>query len=151
MYIIPKNTGKKEWHKNMYCKHCGRLVDDDSTFCNNCGMRLDVKQALNDSDDSSNVGFAILGFFIPLVGLILFLVYESKQPERAKLVGKGALIGFITQIVLSIICVILYIVFVASVFRNLTSEMESNIPTIDSIFCEESSEEILEKYVTVKK
>lgn len=133
----------------MYCKHCGKMVDDNSNFCNNCGMRFDDRQNFNDTDDSSSIGFAILGFFIPIVGLILFLVYESKRPKRAKSAGIGALIGFITKIVISIVCVILYIVFATSIFGNIAGKMESNIPAIGDIFNKESTEEILEKYVDV--
>ena len=90
----------------MYCKNCGRPVDEGSLYCNNCGTKLDSNQ--NISEDNSSFSFALLGFFIPLVGLILFLIYESKKPKRAKSAGKGALIGFITNIVLTIILVILY-------------------------------------------
>ena len=85
----------------MYCKNCGRPVDEGSLYCNNCGTKLDSNQ--NISEDNSSFSFALLGFFIPLVGLILFLIYESKKPQRAKSAGKGALIGFITNIVLTII------------------------------------------------
>lgn len=91
----------------MYCKNCGKNVDDNSLYCNNCGTRLDNVQKQNTSEDSSSFGFAVLGFFIPLAGLILFIIYEGKKPKRAKSAGKGALIGFITKIVLSIIFVIL--------------------------------------------
>ena len=143
----------------MYCKHCGKMVDDNSNFCNNCGMRFDNRQNFNDIDDSSSVGFAILGFFIPLVGLILFLVYESKRPKRAKSVGKGALIGFITKIVISIVCVILCVVFAYSIFGNIASDINANdinandikqnIPAISEILHKESTEDILEKYVDV--
>ena len=24
----------------MYCKHCGKVIDDDSTFCQHCGKPL---------------------------------------------------------------------------------------------------------------
>ncbi|MBD9048718.1 MAG: zinc-ribbon domain-containing protein [Ruminococcus sp.] len=24
----------------MYCKNCGRTVDDTSSYCNNCGARI---------------------------------------------------------------------------------------------------------------
>lgn len=133
----------------MYCKHCGRMVDDNSNFCNNSGMRFDDRKNVNDIDDSSSVGFAILGFFIPLVGLILFLVYESNRPKRAKSAGKGALIGFITRIVISIVCVILCAVFASSIFGNIASDIKPNIPAISDIFKEESTEDILEKYVDV--
>ncbi len=104
----------------MYCKNCGRTVDDTSSYCNNCGARIDNNPNADVSGDSSSFGFAILGFFIPIVGLILFLVYEGKKPKRAKSAGKGALIGFITKIVLSIILVILYVVFAYSLFSNIS-------------------------------
>ena len=36
-----------------------------------------------------------LGFFIPIVGLILYLVWKDQTPLKAKSAGKGALIGAI--------------------------------------------------------
>lgn len=131
----------------MYCKNCGRPVDEGSLYCNNCGAKLDSIQ--NVSEDSSSIGFAILGFFIPLVGLILFLIYEGKKPKRAKSAGKGALIGFITNIVLSIILSILYIVFAASLFSNIIDDFGLNISAYSDRYREETSDEILEDYVGV--
>lgn len=133
----------------MYCKNCGKTIDDTSSYCNNCGSRIDSVSNQNASDDRSSFGFAILGFFIPIVGLILFLIYEGKKPKRAKSAGKGALIGFITKIVLSIILVILYVVFAATLFSNLSNDIESNIPAISDAFKVETTDEILEKYVEV--
>ena len=133
----------------MYCKNCGRSVDDTSSYCNNCGARIDNKPNADVSEDNSNSGFAILGFFIPIVGLILFLIYEEKKPKRAKSAGKGALIGFITKIVLAIILVILYVVFAASLFNNISNDIESNIPAIGDVFSEETTDKILEKDVDV--
>ena len=88
-------------------------------------------------------------FFNPIVGLIFFLVYEGKKPKRAKSAGKGALIGFITENVLSIILVVLYVVFAASLFSNISDDIESNVPSIGDVFREETTDEILEKYVDV--
>ena len=133
----------------MYCKNCGRIVDDTSSYCNNCGARIDNKPNADVSEDSSSMGFAILGFFIPIIGLILFLIYEGKKPKRAKSVGKGALIGFITKIVLTIILVILYVVFATSLFNNISNDIESNMPVIGDMFREETTDKILEKYVDV--
>ncbi len=129
----------------MYCKNCGRTVDDTSSYCNNCGVRIDNKPNADVSEDNSNLGFAILGFFIPIVGLIIFLIYEGKKPKRAKSAGKGALIGFITKIVLTIILVILYVVFAASLFNNISN----NIPEFGDVFSEETTDKILEKDVDV--
>lgn len=142
----------------MYCKNCGRTVDDTSSYCNNCGARIDNKPNADASEDSLSLGFAIFGFFIPIVGLILFLIYEEKKPKRAKSAIKGALIGFITEIVLAIILVILYVIFAASLFNNISNDIESNIPaigdvfseeTIGDVFSEETTDKILEKYVDV--
>lgn len=133
----------------MYCKNCGRPVDDTSSYCNNCGARIDNKPNADVSENNSNLGFAILGFFIPIVGLILFLIYEEKKPKRAKSAVKGALIGFITEIVLAIILVILYVVFAASLFNNISNDIESNIPAIGDVFREETTDKILEKDVDV--
>ncbi len=55
-----------------------------------------------------NAGWAVLGFFFPLVGLILWLVWKDSNPENSKMAGKGALIGFIVSVVLTIIVAISY-------------------------------------------
>lgn len=138
----------------MYCKNCGRPVDDTSSYCNNCGARIDNKPNADASEDSLSLGFAIFGFFIPIVGLIIFLIYEGKKPKRAKSAVKGALIGFITEIVLAIILVILYVVFATSLFNNIffnniSNDIESNIPAIGDVFREETTDKILEKDVDV--
>ncbi len=108
----------------MYCKNCGSAVDDNSSYCYNCGAWLGNDPATNVPKDNSTFWFSVLGFFIPIVGLILFLVYEYKNPKRSRAAGKGALIGFITRIALSIVLVIIsvifYFVFAASIFSNLS-------------------------------
>ena len=47
----------------MYCKNCGRAVDDNSLYCYNCGVRLDNASCANIYEDNSSFGFAVLGFF----------------------------------------------------------------------------------------
>ena len=49
----------------MYCKNCGKNMDDSVTYCINCGTRFDNN--INETDDRSNFGFAILGFFFRLL------------------------------------------------------------------------------------
>ena len=44
--------------------------------------------------EGSKFGWGVLGFFIPLVGLILFLVWKNDKKKAAKASGIGALIGF---------------------------------------------------------
>ncbi len=61
--------------------------------------------------DSGSFGWAVLGFFIPLVGLILFIVWKQTKPKCAKMAGIGALVGFVLGIIISIVSS----VFLASV------------------------------------
>ena len=53
--------------------------------------------------DAPSAGFAVLSFFFPVVGLILWLVWMNTSPLKAKSCGKGALIGFISGVVLWLI------------------------------------------------
>lgn len=50
-------------------------------------------------DRKGSIGWAILGFLIPLVGFILFLVWNTKRPGDAQKAGIGAIIGFIIGII----------------------------------------------------
>ena len=60
--------------------------------------------------EENNIWWGVLGFFIPLVGLILFFVWKNDYPKRAK----ASIIGLIIRIILNalitifatIICVI---------------------------------------------
>jgi hypothetical protein len=49
-------------------------------------------------DDNGNVGWTILGFFIPYVGLILYLIWKNSRPNDSKAAGKGALATLILGI-----------------------------------------------------
>lgn len=109
----------------MYCKYCGQPIDDNADFCISCGRRLDDGAVKN---DKSSFGFALLGFLLPLVGLILYFVYDDKRPKRAKSVGKGALIGVITRVVLAIISIVLSFIFAFSVFDAALDGSEGAIP-----------------------
>lgn len=46
-------------------------------------------------NEGSGFGYGCLGFFFPLVGLILFLVWRNEHPTRSKSAGIGALIRVI--------------------------------------------------------
>ena len=55
----------------------------------------------------------MLGFFFPIVGLILFLVWHDDYPKRAKLCGKGALISVIVWVVFFVLWIIFAVVIVS--------------------------------------
>jgi len=87
-----------------FCTVCGKQVADNAETCPDCGYVFPKSaQASPAVNDESSFGYAVLGFFIPLVGLILYLMWKSTTPLRAKSAGKGALIGFIISTIFSII------------------------------------------------
>ena len=70
----------------MYCPNCGEQIDDKAVVCPKCGVPVKNTVA---PDDAPSTGFAVLGFLFPIIGLILYLVWKSERPLRAKSVGKG--------------------------------------------------------------
>lgn len=60
--------------------------------------------------DAPSAGFAVLGFFFPLVGLILFLVWNDRTPLKAKSAGKGALIGVCVSAGLAVLGFIIWMI-----------------------------------------
>ncbi len=53
--------------------------------------------------DYGGCGWFLLGFLIPLIGLILYLVWKDEKPYTASSVGKGALISVIISVVLAVL------------------------------------------------
>lgn len=71
-------------------------------------------------DDSGSFGWAVLGFFIPIVGLVLYLVWREQKPLSAKKAGMGALVSVIAGIVLSVLWFIIVAVILGSAASNVT-------------------------------
>ncbi|QVK18663.1 zinc ribbon domain-containing protein [Mycoplasmatota bacterium] len=76
-----------------FCNNCGKEVNDNQAVCLNCGA------SINSSDtyvvDNGGFGWGLLGFCIPVVGLVLFLVWNETKPRTAKAAGIGALVSVI--------------------------------------------------------
>ncbi len=115
------------------CNHCNQLLEDDAKFCPVCGNKIEETNPENEESsqvtttnsdysyynqnnmnatpnnqkaDSSSVGFGILSFFFPIVGLILFLVWS----------GIGALIGVIFNIVVSICYAVIIVSYLGTAY-----------------------------------
>ena len=115
----------------MYCKHCGKEVENGARYCPHCGKDLENNDPFADygttktsqnnyrqEEDQPNFGLAVLSFFIPLVGLILFACWNSSYPLKAKSCAKGALIGFIVGIVFSVLCYVFLVVVLKEVIGS---------------------------------
>ena len=79
----------------MYCKYCGKEIEEGSAFCPHCGKEQQGNAGTDAGagtgagangappygapqrpveQDAPNGGFAVLGFFFPLIGLILYCI-----------------------------------------------------------------------------
>jgi len=104
----------------MFCKNCGKEIDDKAYICPHCGVKTDKKET--EADDGSKVGWGILSFLIPLVGLILFLSWKSERPRTAKVCGVCALVAVILEVVVGII----YGVIIGSMLGEMMSVIAGN-------------------------
>lgn len=80
-----------------YCGHCRtELGNVNVNFCPSCGMPT-APTAINriaTVNDSGSFGWAILGFLIPVLGFILYLVWKRARPNSARRAANGALFGY---------------------------------------------------------
>ena len=83
----------------------------------NTNVTSENQQQFEPLHKSFSAGLKVLSFFIPLVGLILFVVQSKDTPISAKEYGKWALIGFCTGIVLSIVWYFVVLASVSSMFK----------------------------------
>ena len=116
----------------MFCKNCGSQLDDRAVICPHCGTPTDNYQQqapynpAPNTVDSRSGGCDVLCFIFPVVGLILYLIWKDTLPLRARSCGKGALIGVIVWVVLTI----LYIVLIVAAAGLAYSTYSALIPAI---------------------
>lgn len=70
-------------------------------------------QPVQTGDDNGGFGWGLLGFCIPLAGLILFLVWKDTKPNNGKAAGMGALISVIISVLF----------YVVAIFMGIASSM----------------------------
>lgn len=110
----------------MFCVKCGTEAAANALFCARCGARLasaagsevdnQVRDPVQTADPKDEGGFiwSLLAFCIPLVGLILYLKWQTDRPATAKsclaglliwavLATIGLLLGLIALIVIAVL------------------------------------------------
>ena len=91
----------------MKCNYCEYEVSEECKCCPNCGedpktrkknkikeeKAKGEKTIVKSSIDTANLYplWGVIGFFIPFVGIILFVVWIKTKPKEAKAAGIGAL------------------------------------------------------------
>jgi hypothetical protein len=100
-----------------YCKNCGAQIAANDNHCPYCGVAQSSPVPLNGDGgqakfnkqgaqvvviDNGGPLWFMLGFCIPLAGLIIFVVYNGVKPNTARSAGMGALVMFVIRVALGI-------------------------------------------------
>lgn len=121
----------------MFCRNCGKEIDESFNVCPFCAQPVKVTQASQEphaeprsatqpqpaqqqpksSDDENTGGIKVLGFFLglfgpcawflPVVSLVLYLVWRNDKPKTAAAIGKFTVIGLIVGLALFILASII--------------------------------------------
>ena len=84
-----------------YCRSCGKEIESSAAICPFCGVPQ--KRPTAGVVDTGGFLWGLLGFCVPLAGLIIFLIWKEERPMTAKAAGMGALISVIISVVTYII------------------------------------------------
>lgn len=89
-----------------FCGECGSELKNNK--CPKCDKKetkkvVKIEETKAPSNEGNVFGWGVLGFFVPIVGLILFLVWKNSRKKAANAAGIGALIGFIKNLIIIII------------------------------------------------
>lgn len=96
-----------ETNRNSLVQGVNYTLPSNGRNVQNGGLGASSTQ-VQSAKEGGTVGWGILGFFIPIVGFILWLVWKDEHPARSRSAGIGCLVS----ICLGVVGVILYVVLV---------------------------------------
>ncbi|MBQ4111146.1 MAG: zinc ribbon domain-containing protein [Clostridia bacterium] len=88
----------------MFCKTCGKEINDKAVICPNCGCPTANKVQTTYEEDKASGGLIALSILIPIAGIILWPVKHSQTPKAARTYG---LCGIISWVVFGILYAIM--------------------------------------------
>lgn len=83
------------------------------------------------AEQKANAGLAVLSWFIPLAGLVIYLTEKDTKPKTAKACGKCALASFIINVVLVVLIYVVFFIVLGVVIPNAYDSIQ-NLPTAAS-------------------
>lgn len=94
-----------------FCRNCGNEIPKENSVCPSCGQSTKTPQTYSQtrSSVSDEGGFlwGLLGFCVPVAGLVIYLIWKDERPLNAKAAGMGALVSVIIGVVFYIFAIVL--------------------------------------------
>ncbi len=98
----------------MYCVACGNEIHNDAVVCMKCGVPTSNMTTKSIGDSDAFFAWGILGFVLPMAGIILYFIWKDTKPKSAKSAGIGAII----RMVLMAIVYAIYFAFVLAMIGS---------------------------------
>lgn len=101
----------------MYCQNCGNELQENSVVCSRCGyspIKRTTESTQNipftptKTKDKKSFLLALIGFFFPLIALLIALCIRNDYPLKTKSLIKGVIALCVTLVIL----IVLYFLFV---------------------------------------
>jgi len=107
-----------------YCTQCGSEINENAVICIKCGCNVNgtiiiPANRVYEQDDNPSTGLAVLAFFFPMIGCIIFLVKKKTSPKKAISCATGVAISLIASWIFSIIYIIIIFAVAGSSFFDL--------------------------------
>lgn len=106
---IQPNTNQVNEQPIVYEQPSTNIVNNNKEK-NSTNIISDNNASISSNKKEKTIGYAILGFLFPLVGLIVFFVIRKNKPKSAKASLIGAIISFVLSIIISVILTVLSII-----------------------------------------
>ena len=106
---IQPNTNQVNEQPIVYEQPSTNIVNNNEEN-NSTNIISDNNASISSNKKEKTIGYAILGFLFPLVGLIVFFVIRKNKPKSAKASLIGAIISFVLSIIISVILTVLSII-----------------------------------------
>lgn len=91
-----------------YCRNCGKEMPDHAASCPSCGHTTQTApQNRSSINDDGGFLWGLLGFCVPIAGLVIYLIWKEENPNNAKAAGTGALVSVVLGVVFYIFAFVL--------------------------------------------
>lgn len=70
----------------MYCKNCGKEIDDNADVCLNCGSYTDKGKLINsvpEVQDTISAAIVVVSILIPIIGIVIGIANINNSKPRS--------------------------------------------------------------------